>query len=239
MRRIVAVIVVVAALTTAQQAAASCHTVAYKARGNHWVWQKKTRRVHGRRVVVRRHGNIVYVHVRVGYIKTRYREVCTETDTSTVSTVGAVAEECGERPFPPTPPGRTDYFCFYTITPRVAARSNGQLIGAQVELNVLAAGELGDPYLNLPTGPWTNVANGQSVRIKVEEEVSPAYATFSGLRSCAVALIKEYANVRVSRPYSCPEGERFTWLIYARSEFELPVPWDSSYSGPTVLRARP
>jgi hypothetical protein len=78
-RRIAAVIVFVAVLATAQQAAASCPTIAYKVTAKRWVRVKKTKRVHGRLVVVRRHGKIVYVRKLESYLKTLHREVCPAT----------------------------------------------------------------------------------------------------------------------------------------------------------------
>jgi hypothetical protein len=56
-----------------------CRTIIVKIHARHWVWVRKIRKVHGRRVVVRRHGKIVHVHVRVSYLKAEPKRVCTAT----------------------------------------------------------------------------------------------------------------------------------------------------------------
>jgi len=74
----IAVIVVSLAFATAAQAD-TCTTLTVKTPAKHWVWVKETREVHGHRVVVRRHGKIVYVRVRRSYVKVTHRQVCTAT----------------------------------------------------------------------------------------------------------------------------------------------------------------
>ena len=58
-------------------AAEACKTVIVKVHRKHWLRVRKTRKVHGHRVVVRLHGKIVYVHVYANYLKTERRRVCT------------------------------------------------------------------------------------------------------------------------------------------------------------------
>jgi len=57
-------------------AAQACQTIIVKVHAKHWVWLKETRKVHGHRVFVRRHGKIVLVHVRVSYLKAESKQVC-------------------------------------------------------------------------------------------------------------------------------------------------------------------
>src|SRR5256885_964392 len=63
-----------ASLTSASQQAAplanqQCHAALIKKRVRRWAWIPERRRIHGHRVVVRRHGRIVYVHARVWRIR--------------------------------------------------------------------------------------------------------------------------------------------------------------------------
>src|SRR5436190_12687856 len=53
-----------------------CHTVTERKRVRRWARVKKKRRIHGRRVVVRRHGKIVYVRARVWRRRTVTRAIC-------------------------------------------------------------------------------------------------------------------------------------------------------------------
>ncbi|MFI4977304.1 MAG: hypothetical protein ACHQC8_01280, partial [Solirubrobacterales bacterium] len=56
-----------------------CTSVIVKVRAKHWVWVKETRKIHGRRVFVRRHGKIVLRHVRVSYLRAEPEQLCTVT----------------------------------------------------------------------------------------------------------------------------------------------------------------
>src|ERR1700676_1764907 len=63
-----------AASTSSQDtawAAQACETVIIKVHAKHWVWVRETRKIHGHRVVVRRHGKIVYLRVHASYLKAR------------------------------------------------------------------------------------------------------------------------------------------------------------------------
>ena len=53
-----------------------CQIVKAKKRVRRWAWVPKVRRVHGHRIVIRRHGKVVYVHVRVWRTRTMVRVVC-------------------------------------------------------------------------------------------------------------------------------------------------------------------
>lgn len=64
------------ALSSASNAPVACKRVVLKVHAKHWIWIRKTRRIHGHRVVVRRHGKIVYVHVRRGYLKHKIQQTC-------------------------------------------------------------------------------------------------------------------------------------------------------------------
>src|ERR1017187_9980296 len=61
---------------SAASAARVCDTVKVKVHAKRWVWVKERPRVRGRRVPVIRHGKIVYVRVRVRYLKTELKRVC-------------------------------------------------------------------------------------------------------------------------------------------------------------------
>jgi hypothetical protein len=64
-------------------AAMACKTVSYEVRSKpHWIWVAKTHKVHGHTAVVRRHGKIVYVHVRVSYV-VKHKKVCTTAPGAT------------------------------------------------------------------------------------------------------------------------------------------------------------
>src|SRR6266480_4277677 len=68
-------------LTSASQQAAplanqQCHAALIKKRVRRWAGIPEKRRIHGHRVVVRRHGRIVYVHARVWRIRTVVQVVC-------------------------------------------------------------------------------------------------------------------------------------------------------------------
>jgi hypothetical protein len=73
-----------------------CQSVIVKVRATHWVWLKETRKIHGRRVFVRRHGKIVRRHVRVSYFRAEPERLCT------VTTLAALTP-----PSPVTPPAPT------------------------------------------------------------------------------------------------------------------------------------
>jgi phosphatidylinositol-3-phosphatase len=62
-------------------AATTCKTVTHKVHAKRWVWRKKVRRVHGHLTVVRTHGRIVYVRVRVSYLRIVHKKVCTPPPT--------------------------------------------------------------------------------------------------------------------------------------------------------------
>jgi sugar lactone lactonase YvrE len=68
---------IAAGTARAASAAPACTTVIAKVRATHWVWLKETRKIHGRRVYVRRHGKIVRRHVRVRYLKAEPELLCT------------------------------------------------------------------------------------------------------------------------------------------------------------------
>src|SRR5439155_21917756 len=74
----------------------SCHTVIVKVRAKRWVWVRKTRKIHGRRVVVRRHGRIVHVRIRVSYRKSVRRRIC-----APVAPVAPITPASGVAPFGP------------------------------------------------------------------------------------------------------------------------------------------
>jgi hypothetical protein len=85
---------------TASSPPAVCHTVIVKVHARHWVWTKKTHRIHGHRVLARRHGKIVYVRVRVGYTRHKATRVC----TGVVSVLGSSASATPSAPpLAPTP----------------------------------------------------------------------------------------------------------------------------------------
>jgi hypothetical protein len=69
----------VAATANAASLGQVCTSVIVKVRAKHWVWVKATRKSHGRRVFVRRHGKIVLVHVRVSYLRVEPHQLCTVT----------------------------------------------------------------------------------------------------------------------------------------------------------------
>jgi hypothetical protein len=68
-----------AGTANAASAGQMCASVIVKVRAKHWVWVKETRKIHGRRAFVRRHGKMVFVHVRVSYLKTEHEQLCTAT----------------------------------------------------------------------------------------------------------------------------------------------------------------
>ena len=69
-------------LPPGSSAATTCKTIAYKVHSKpHWIWVAKTRKVDGHTVIVRRHGKIVYVHVRVSYV-VKHKKVCATTPST-------------------------------------------------------------------------------------------------------------------------------------------------------------
>jgi uncharacterized membrane protein len=66
-------------------AAPTCKTVAHKIHAKRWVRRKEVRKVHGHLRVVRIHGKIVYVRVRVSYLKTEHKKVCSTTHAGTTT----------------------------------------------------------------------------------------------------------------------------------------------------------
>jgi hypothetical protein len=83
-----------AAPASAQGAVApaqECHTVKVKRRVKRWVWVPKTFKRHGHRAVVRAHGKIVYVHVRVWRKRTRTRFLCTPSSSELVAAPAPLA----------------------------------------------------------------------------------------------------------------------------------------------------
>ncbi|HWX74438.1 MAG TPA: hypothetical protein VNZ05_03975 [Solirubrobacteraceae bacterium] len=65
-----------AAGSQAGPAVASCPYAFVKVRATRWAWVRRTRRVHGHRVIVRRHGKPVFVRARVHYFKRKLEPVC-------------------------------------------------------------------------------------------------------------------------------------------------------------------
>jgi hypothetical protein len=65
-----------------------CRPVIVKAHAKRWVWVRKTQRIHGHRVVVRRHGKVVYTRVRRGYLKHKTQQICQPA----VAAQGALAQ---------------------------------------------------------------------------------------------------------------------------------------------------
>jgi hypothetical protein len=60
----------------ASSAAQACRTVVHRIHVRRWVWRHATRRVHGHRVIVMRHGKVLRRHVRVSFFKRRLQTVC-------------------------------------------------------------------------------------------------------------------------------------------------------------------
>src|SRR3984893_8063441 len=77
-----------------------CQSVVVKVRATHWVWLKETRKIHGRRVFVRRHGKIVRRHVRVSYFRLEPERLCTVTTLAALTPPSPVAPAA---PAPVTP----------------------------------------------------------------------------------------------------------------------------------------
>ncbi len=234
--------VLVAMLATAHPAQARCHVVTYKVKAKHWVYVRKTERVHGHLVVVRRHGKSVYVRKLESYWRTAHREQCTAPDYRTVTTLKVVREECSEPQTPVVSPTSSlrSHYCFYTITPTVTGLANGALAGAQVELSVLTAdvnGETSTDTNGLPSQHWRAVANGAPLRIEVAEEVRSYPGQGIVVRTCSGQTPEQ--PFAIEWPLACPEREPSAWLIYARSEPAIPFPWESSYSASATLKATP
>jgi hypothetical protein len=76
----------------------NCHIVIVKVRAKRWVWVRKTRKIHGRLVVVRRHGRIVHVRIRVRYRKSQPKRICEATP---VAPVAPITPASGVAPFGP------------------------------------------------------------------------------------------------------------------------------------------
>src|SRR3954469_6810870 len=70
--------------TAGTAASQQCHVVRVSKRVRRWAWVPKKRRVHGHRVVVRRHGRIVYIRARVWRRRTLKRVVCTTVPAFTL-----------------------------------------------------------------------------------------------------------------------------------------------------------
>jgi hypothetical protein len=69
----------------------ACTTVIVKVPARHWVRVKLTRKVHGHRVVVRRHGKIVHIRAYVRYLKTEVRQTCPPAPIAPVSPIAPAA----------------------------------------------------------------------------------------------------------------------------------------------------
>ena len=93
----------------------NCTTLLVKVPSRHWVRKKLTRKIHGRRVVVRRHGKIVYHRAYVRYLRTESRQSCTSlplpatvpapsTATSTGASLVSEVVTSPPAPAPPPPP---------------------------------------------------------------------------------------------------------------------------------------
>jgi hypothetical protein len=229
-RRIAAVIVFVAALAATQQAAASCPTVAYKVTAKRWVRVKKTKRVHGRLVVVRRDGRVVYVRKLERYTRTLHREVCATRPSPgsapAILTVNVLPEGCGEQQAsrPGLSPG-VAYSCVYSIRAAVVGKDGNPILDDQVELSTATADATGED--SFVTGPgqirmglhWVAISTGTPYKIKVEEIVYPAWSRegFSGeeMRSCSIeGVVSPVVGV------ACPEGKgsASAWWLFARFE---------------------
>jgi hypothetical protein len=88
--------------STASTASADqvCTSVIVKVRAKHWVWLKETRKIHGRRVFVRRHGKIVLVHVRVSYLKAEPEQLCTVPPLAALTPPSPVTPSAPASPTP-------------------------------------------------------------------------------------------------------------------------------------------
>src|SRR4051812_19981308 len=71
--------------TAGTAASQQCHVLRVSKRVRRWAWVPKKRRVHGHRVVVRRHGRIVYIRARVWRKRTLKRVVCTTVPAFTLA----------------------------------------------------------------------------------------------------------------------------------------------------------
>ncbi|HWX75452.1 MAG TPA: WD40 repeat domain-containing protein [Solirubrobacteraceae bacterium] len=86
-----------AADTPASPAGVACHAVLVKVRAKRWAWVPRTRRVHGRRVLLERNGKPLYVRVRVRYFKHKHVSVCV---SATAGTAPAASAGTGAGPQP-------------------------------------------------------------------------------------------------------------------------------------------
>ncbi|HWX95607.1 MAG TPA: hypothetical protein VNZ01_02060 [Solirubrobacteraceae bacterium] len=71
-------------------AADICQIVAVKVHGRHWIWMRRTHRIHGRLIVIRKHGKIAYTRVHARYIRVVHRRICTPTALAVVAPASPV-----------------------------------------------------------------------------------------------------------------------------------------------------
>ncbi len=82
-----------------------CSISIVKVHAKRWAWVRKTRRVHGHRVVVRRHGKTVYLHVRVEFLTHKSQRVCRAALPGPApETPTAPSSEASSSLSPPPPP---------------------------------------------------------------------------------------------------------------------------------------
>ncbi|MFI4985642.1 MAG: hypothetical protein ACHQAV_06645, partial [Solirubrobacterales bacterium] len=72
-------------------AAPGCATVTVKVHARRWAWVKESHRVRGRRVPVIRHGKVVYIRVRVRYLKLERKRVCSASAPAPMTSGSPIA----------------------------------------------------------------------------------------------------------------------------------------------------
>jgi hypothetical protein len=146
-----------------------CQAVTVKVRATHWVWLKETRKVHGRRVFVRRHGKIVLRHVRVSYLKAETEQVCPPPSSAVLTPPSPVA------PTPPVP------------TPPAPPAPGGTVPSTQPPTNTGAPFLSGTPRsgqaLTAEHGNWSGSPTGYAYQWQLCDKLGENCSALSGATS--------------------------------------------------------
>lgn len=169
----------------------TCTTVTVKVPVRHWVRVKLTRKVHGHRVVVRRHGKVVYVRAYVRYLKNEVRKTCLPLPVAPIAPVSPVSPAAvavvtpaagGSPPVTEVPP----------VVTEVPANTARPTVGGTAKAGEVLTASTG-AWSGSPTGytyQWQRCDAGGANCVAIAGMTSPSYTLgeLDGTRTVRVAV---------------------------------------------------
>jgi hypothetical protein len=204
--------VALAETTSAGPGSQVCQNLTIKVRAKHWVWLKETRKIHGHRVFVRRHGKIVLRHVRVSYFKVEPERLCTVTPLATLIPPSPVAPSA-PAPVAPSAPVSTPPVVPPTevITPPPAPVNGGlpTITGSAATGHTLSASP--GTWSGAPTGyayQWQRCDSSGGNCSPIPGETTPSYKLGSPDLDSTLRVAVIASNAAgSSAPASSPQSE--------------------------------